>query len=111
MRATGVRLIIIIIQCTYRSDLPALEEIGTEAAMRTLDLLGGKKIPTSKIPVIIENRGAGNVLNGLFSPISAGSIQQKRSFLAEKKGKSIGSRLMTMVDDPFIPRGSWFKVL
>ena len=91
--------------CRYKSDLPPMEEVGAEAARRTLDLMGGKKIATTKIPVILENRGAGRVLNGLVGPMSAGNIQQKRSFLAEKKGMPIGSRFLTVMDDPFIPRG------
>lgn len=89
----------------YISDLPPMEEVGAEAARRTLDLMGGKKIATTKITVILENRGAGRVLNGLVGPMSAGNIQQKRSFLADKKGKTIGSRFLTIIDDPFIPRG------
>lgn len=93
------------IGCRYKSDLPPMEEVGAEAARRTLDLMGGKKIATTKIPVILENRGAGRVLNGLVGPMSAGNIQQKRSFLAEKKGMPIGSRFLTVIDDPFIPRG------
>lgn len=91
--------------CRYKSDLPPMEEVGAEAARRTLDLMGGKKIATTKIPVILENRGAGRVLNGLVGPMSAGNIQQKRSFLTEKKGMPIGSRFLTVIDDPFIPRG------
>lgn len=91
--------------CRYKSDLPPMEEVGAEAARRTLDLMGGKKIATTKIPVILENRGAGRVLNGLVGPMSAGNIQQKRSFLAEKKGMPVGSRFLTVMDDPFIPRG------
>jgi PmbA protein len=82
-----------------------MEEVGAEAARRTLDLMGGKKIATTKIPVILENRGAGRVLNGLVGPMSAGNIQQKTAFLAEKKGTAIGSRFLTVIDDPFIPRG------
>ncbi len=93
------------IGCRYRSDLPSLTEIGKVAATRTLGLLGGKKIATTKIPVILENRGAARLLGGLFDPMSGGSIQQKRSFLADKKGKSIGSKLLTITDDPSIPRG------
>ncbi|OFY62267.1 MAG: hypothetical protein A2V64_10900 [Bacteroidetes bacterium RBG_13_43_22] len=93
------------IGCRHRSDLPALEEVGTLAAVRTLDLMGGKKIPTTKIPVILENRGAARVLSGLINPMSGYSIQQKRSFLAEKKGQNIASRLFTLTDDPFLPRG------
>jgi len=91
--------------CRYKSDLPPMEEVGAEAARRTLDLMGGKKIATTKIAVILENRGAGRVLNGLVGPMSAGNIQQKRSFLTDMKGKPIGSRFLTVTDDPFIPRG------
>ena len=93
------------VSCRYKEDLPPLDEVGTVAAERTLDLLGGKKIATTKIPVILENRGASRVLNGLLNPLSGGSIQQKRSFLADKKGKAVGSKLLTLTDDPFIPRG------
>jgi PmbA protein len=93
------------IGCRYRSDLPPLEEIGTVAAIKTLDLMGGKKIATTKLPVILENRDAARVLYGLFDAMFAGNIQQKRSFMADKKGKKIGSNLLTIQDDPFILRG------
>jgi len=89
----------------YKNDLPSLEELGKKAAERTLGLFGGKKIATTKIPVILENRGAARVLSGLLNPLFAGSIQQKRSFLADMKGKAVGSKLMTLTDDPFLPRG------
>lgn len=91
--------------CRYKNDLPPLKDTGTEAAQRTLDLLGAKKVKTETLPVIIENRSVGRILYGLASPLSAGNIQQKRSFLADKKGKQIGSSMLTITDDPFIPRG------
>ena len=91
--------------CRYRGDLPSLQEVGNLAAIRTLDLLGGKKIETETLPVIIENRVVGQVLGGLQGPMSAGNIQQKRSFLADKKGQQIGSKLFTLQDDPFLVRG------
>jgi len=90
--------------CRYRADLPSLDEVGEIAARRTLDLLGGKKIQTETLPVIIENRGVGRVLVGLQDPMWAGNIQQKRSFLADKKDQTIGSKLFTIQDDPFLPR-------
>jgi PmbA protein len=96
--------------CRHRSDLPSLQEVGKTAAKRTLDLMGGKKLPTETLPVILENRGAARVLNGLFSPLSGGSIQQKRSFLADKKGQVFASRLLTVQDDPFLPRALGSKL-
>ena len=91
--------------CRFRGDLPAPEEVGKIAALRTLDLMGGKKIANETRPVIIENRGVERVLGGLFDPMSAGSIQQKRSFLADKKGQTVGSKLLTIQDDPYLTRG------
>lgn len=91
--------------CRYRNDLPSLEEVGKTAALRTLDLMGGKKIQSETLPIIIENRGVERILSGLQGPMSAGSIQQKRSFLADKKGQSIGGKLFTIQDDPFLTRG------
>ena len=91
--------------CRYRGDLPSLEEVGSMAARRTLDLMGSKKIQSETIPIILENRGVERVLSGLLGPMSAGNIQQKRSFLSDKKGQSIGSKLFTVQDDPFLLRG------
>lgn len=90
--------------CRHRSDLPALENTGLMTAKRTLGLIGGKKIETVTLPIIIENRGVGRVLNGLLSPMYGRNIQQGRSFLTDKKGDIIGSKLLTIKDDPFIPR-------
>jgi len=97
------------IGCRYRSDLPPLEEIGKTAAKRTLDLMGGKKIATETLPVILENRGAARVLGGLLNPLFGWSIQQKRSFLADKKGQVFASKLLTVQDDPYIIRGPGSK--
>jgi PmbA protein len=88
-----------------RQDLPKPEMIGIEAARRTLSMLGAKKIKTETLPVIIENRNAGRILGGLLAAMFGRSIQQKRSFLADKKGQPIGSKHLTLIDDPFIKGG------
>jgi PmbA protein len=82
--------------------LPAPASVGKEASERTLDLLGAKKIKTETLPIIVENRNAGRVVGGLLGPMSGGNIQQKRSFLADKKGTKIAGDLLTLTDDPFI---------
>ena len=93
------------ITCVKKDTIPSAEEIGTIAAQRTLDLLGGKKIQTETLPVIIENRVVPRLLGGLLSPMFGGNIQQKRSFLADKKGQKIASDQLTIIDDPFIVGG------
>ena len=38
-------------------------------------------------------------------PLSASAIQQKNSFLADKKGQLITSNVLSIIDDPTIVRG------
>jgi PmbA protein len=88
-----------------RADLPAPESIGADAARRTLELLGAKKIKTETLPVIVENQNVGRLLSGFAAALNGRSIQQKRSFLADKKGQAVASPQLTVIDDPFVPRG------
>ena len=65
MKVTGGRPAVTGLGAGIVSDLPSLEDVGKTAAKRTLDLMGGKKIATETLPVILENRGAARVLSGL----------------------------------------------
>jgi PmbA protein len=89
----------------FRRETPDPGTIGQRAAQRTLDLLGATKIPTATLPVIVENQGAGRLLNGLVGAMFGGSIQQKRSFLADQQGRKIASEHLTLIDDPLWPSG------
>ena len=85
--------------------LPSCKDIGKKAAARTMEMMGAKKLTTETLPIIIENRCAGRILDGLISAMNGWALQQKRSFLLDKKGKKIGSDLFTLIDDPLIVRG------
>jgi PmbA protein len=88
-----------------RKGIPSAEEIGAEAAKRTLDLLGGKKIKTTTLPVVIENRNVPGLLARLLAVMYGSSIHQKQSFLADRKGQKIASDHLTVIDDPLIVAG------
>lgn len=88
-----------------RQTIPDPALIGRTAAVRTLALLGAQKAPTETLPVIIENQGASRLLRGLVGALSGAAIQQKRSFLADKKGQSIASPQLTVIDDPLLIAG------
>jgi PmbA protein len=88
-----------------RKDLSKPEAIGIQAAQRTLAMIGAKKIKTETLPVIVENQNVSNIFGGFLAAMFGRSIQQKRSFLADKKGQQIASRHLTLVDDPFIKSG------
>jgi len=85
-----------------RKDLPKPEEIGAEAARRTLALFGAKKLKTETLPVIIENRVVPSFGDGFMQALFGRAIQQKQSFLADKKGQKIASDKFTLIDDPLI---------
>lgn len=87
------------------SDKLIRSDIGTKALKKALDRLGQAKIESGKMPMIVENKIAGNALSPLISALNGSSIQQKQSFLIGKKGEKIGSDLMNIVDDPFIISG------
>ena len=86
-----------------RRALPKPEDIGAEAATRVLSLLGAKKIKTETLPIIIENRVVARFGDGLMQAMFGPYIQQKQSFLADKKGQKIASPVMTLIDDPLLP--------
>lgn len=88
-----------------KRNMPTPEELGTGLAKRALSLLGGKKLKTETLPIIIENRNVSRILNGFLAAMYGSSIQQKRSFLTEKKGKKIASKHFTIIDDPFVKGG------
>ncbi|MFO7981586.1 MAG: TldD/PmbA family protein [Candidatus Aminicenantes bacterium] len=91
--------------CTNRKEMPKPEQVGKEAAECTLNLLGARKIKTEKFPVVLENRQVSRLLGGFLAAMHGSSIQQKRSFLADKKEKNVGSQHFTIIDDPFIKGG------
>ena len=88
-----------------RKDLPRPESVGAETAGRALALLGGRKVKTETMPIVIENRNVPRILGGLLQAMSGRAVQQKQSFLADKKGQKIGSDLLTLVDDPLLAKG------
>ena len=94
--ANGVRFI---------AELPAVAEVGRDAAARALSRLGSRKADSAVMTMAVDNRSAGRLLQALGGPLQAGSLQQKRSFLEGKLGQQIGSSQLTLVDDPLLPKG------
>ncbi|MEZ4286938.1 MAG: TldD/PmbA family protein [Polyangiales bacterium] len=86
------------------SDLESSASVGKEAARRTLAQLGAKKIPTTEMPIIFD-RDIGRSVIGLFAGCILGSsIWRKSSYLVDRVGTEVASPLISLVDDPTIPR-------
>jgi PmbA protein len=83
--------------------LKAPEEIGKIAAQRALNKIGGRKVPTRKLPVVWQPLVSSNLLGTLAGSISGDALEKRATFLIPCEGQKIGSDLVTIVDDPFKP--------
>jgi PmbA protein len=79
--------------------------VGQEAARRTLEKLGARKIDTQQVAVIFEPEAARSILGLLAGCVVGGAVWRKASFLVGREGERVASDLITVVDDPLIPRG------
>jgi PmbA protein len=89
----------------FVAEVPKAAQVGREAAERALSRLGAKKGESAVLTMAVENRAAGRMPGFLLGPLSGGALQQKRSFLEGKLGQQIASPVLTLVDDPLVPKG------
>jgi len=81
------------------------QAVGRRAAERALSRIGAVKGPSGVAPLLVDARAAGRLVGFLFGPLSAASLQQKRSFLDGQLGRAVGSPLLDVVDEPLLRRG------
>jgi PmbA protein len=89
----------------HRNELPNPEDVADMALQLARNRLGSTKGPTKKTIMVVHPRAAGSIVGRLLSSLDGGSLQQKRSFWAGKVGEKCVSPLLTIIDDPLIPRG------
>lgn len=89
----------------YLSDLESEEAVGREAARRTLRKLGARKVDSQEVPVIFDPDAARSILGLLASCVNGGAIWRRSSYLLDRLGSQVASSLVTIVDDPLLPRG------
>jgi PmbA protein len=88
----------------HLADLDSAEDVGAEAARRTLRKLGARKVPSCEAPVIFDPDSARSILGMLGGCIMGSSIWRKQSYLLDRLDTSVASPLVTIVDDPFLAR-------
>ncbi|MCC6398176.1 MAG: TldD/PmbA family protein [Bacteroidetes bacterium] len=81
------------------------EEIARKALHRVTRLIGGRKVETQNVPVVLEPPMTGSLLSFLFNCVNGNSIYLKQSFLAGKVGEQVGNELVTIIDDGTLPEG------
>jgi PmbA protein len=88
----------------FLAELDDAEEVGREAARRTLRKLGAKTVATCEVPVVFDPDAARSILGLLAGCIMGSSIWRKSSYLMGREGTLVASDLVTVVDDPLLPR-------
>jgi len=81
------------------------EDIGREAAERTINRLGAGGMPSGSMPVIYEPRVATSLLGHLASAVNGRAVLQQRSFLGDALEEGIFPDFVNIADDPDHPEG------
>ncbi|MGC4122220.1 MAG: TldD/PmbA family protein [Myxococcales bacterium] len=89
----------------FFKELPDPAGVGKGAARRALQRIGAKKGESGLMTVAIDPRAAGRIVPQVLGPLSASSLQQKRSMFEGKLGAQIGSALLDVTDDPHVVKG------
>lgn len=79
------------------------ERLGRYAAERALSRLGGRKLPTGKVPVLFESPLATGLLGQFMQAASGGALYRRSSFLLDALGEAVFSPHVDILEDPFLP--------
>jgi PmbA protein len=79
--------------------LESPEEIGREAARRTLQRLGARRVPTQKAPVVFASDIAQSVIGNIFDAANGDAIYRHASFFSGMLGERVAGDNITVIDD------------
>ncbi|HEX3481798.1 MAG TPA: TldD/PmbA family protein [Kofleriaceae bacterium] len=88
----------------FLGELEPAEAVGLEAARRTVATIGSRKVETQECAVVFDPEMARTIIGMLFSVANGSSFWRKSSYLIGREGEAVASPLVTVVDDPLIPR-------
>jgi PmbA protein len=87
--------------------LAALEppdKIGIEAARRAVATLGSRKVETQECAVVFDPEVARGIVGTVFGVANGSSFWRRSSYMVGREGELVASPLVTITDDPLIPR-------
>lgn len=79
--------------------LDSPEEVGREAARRTLQRLGARRIATQRVPLVFAPEVARSILGAIFGAVNGNAVYRSSSFLAGRLGEAVGGSNLTVIDD------------
>jgi PmbA protein len=88
----------------FLAKLVTAEAVGLEATRRTVATLGSRKVETQECAIVFDPEVARSIVGTIFSVANGSSFWRNSSYLTGKEGQLVASKLVTIVDDPLIPR-------
>ncbi len=83
----------------YLSRLDSPEAVGQEAGRRVVKKLGGRKIKSIAVPVVLDPQVASGLAGIVFGAASGSRVFRRSTFLVDKVGQQVASPMITIVDD------------
>jgi PmbA protein len=79
--------------------LESPEDIGQEAARRTLSRLGARQVKTQKAPVVFSPEISRSIIGNIFDAANGDAIYRHATFFADMLGQQVAGENITVVDD------------
>ena len=91
----------------FFADLDEAGEIGRRAGERAAARVNPRRVKTgSNVTVVFDPRAARGLIGHLVSAINGAAVARKTSFLKDMMDKKVAIDGLTLVDNPFVRRGS-----
>jgi PmbA protein len=81
------------------SKLDNPENVGREAARRTLRRIGARKIASTRVPVVLDPMVASSLLDNIFEAATGDAVYRQATFLADQLGERVFGENITLIDD------------
>lgn len=81
------------------------ENVGREAARRTLRRIGARKIASTRVPVVLDPTVAGSIIDNIFDAATGDAVYRQATYLADQLGQQVAGKNITLIDDGTIVGG------
>ena len=83
--------------------LESPEQVGAEAARRTLRRLDARRVPTQRVPVVFAPELARSILSAMADAANGDAIYRGASFFTGKLDQQVAAPSITLIDDGTLP--------
>ena len=84
--------------------LDSMDHVANEAAERTVNRLGSRRLSTCRVPVIFAAEQARSLLGHFLAAISGGNLYRKTSFLLDHLDKKVFPEFIRIDERPFLKK-------